>query len=154
METAKYVESRNVTTSFFTGYVCDFHEKHQHSAFWVRIEFSYVNSIAYERGIKQVESIRPPEPRLQVTRQYSEGITDTEEHDCPEYVKEECQVKIGCICSGSRCDLFLQFDDTANNRKQRAILHQCNKVVGKRRNSNAKCLWQYDFAHDLACVQT
>jgi hypothetical protein len=32
METAKYVEFRNVTASFFTRYVSDFHEKHQQSA--------------------------------------------------------------------------------------------------------------------------
>ena len=45
VETAKYIVFRYVTASFFTGYVSDFHEKHQDSALWVRIVCSYVNSI-------------------------------------------------------------------------------------------------------------
>jgi len=32
VEAAKYVEFRNITTSFFTRYIGDFHEKHQRSA--------------------------------------------------------------------------------------------------------------------------
>lgn len=38
VKAAEYVVFRNIAASFFTRYVCDFHEKHQRSALWVRIE--------------------------------------------------------------------------------------------------------------------
>ena len=53
VKAAKYVVFRNVATSFFSRYVCDFHEKHQQSTFWVRIMCSYANSIAYPDVVLQ-----------------------------------------------------------------------------------------------------
>src|SRR5947209_20167084 len=55
VKTTKYVVFRNVATSFFTRYVCDFHEKHQQSTLWVRIMCSYVNSITLPDGVLQGE---------------------------------------------------------------------------------------------------
>ena len=57
------------------------------------------------RSPKQDElSICPCEPRFQIAGQYSQGKADTEEHDCPENIKEELQIGIGCIHGGSSRD--------------------------------------------------
>src|SRR5258706_13019821 len=53
VEATKYVVSRNVTTSFFSRYVGNFHEKHQISANSVRYLGSPDHSIAYEAWRKQ-----------------------------------------------------------------------------------------------------
>src|SRR5258708_40012190 len=53
VEATKYVEFRNVTTSFFSRYVSNFHEKHQISANSVRYLRTPDHSIAYEAWRKQ-----------------------------------------------------------------------------------------------------
>jgi hypothetical protein len=53
VEATKYVVFRNVTTSFFSRYVGNFHEKHHNSANSVRYLRTPDHSIAYEAWRKQ-----------------------------------------------------------------------------------------------------
>ncbi len=122
VEATKYVVFRNVTASFFTGYVSDFHEKHQDSALWVRIVFSYVTSIAYKRGRKQVKLASKPVCLLHIGIVNKCGLN---------LFSRKVGIRAENLLNGSSCGIFIheQFNgDTCslNNRLSTSYTSVCS----------------------------